>query len=122
MPQKKKPTLPPRPPIHCDPLAHDPSMHRIDTLVDAFGRVTHPLDLLAVNGTMLLAGAGQMLAGQAVILGGCFEPTPFEPVTCGLGLTAGGASIAAGGTSLYFAADFFKKHTLPAIKDWGCHE
>ena len=94
----------------------------LDTLSDAVTRPTHPLDLLAVNATMFVAAGGRIVAGGLAIGGGCFEPTPFEPLTCIAGSAAGTVSIGSGMASGAFGAYFFKKYTLPAIKDWGCHE
>ncbi|HZT73832.1 MAG TPA: hypothetical protein VE996_09295 [Terriglobales bacterium] len=94
----------------------------LDTLADAFSRLTHPLDMLVVNGTMFFAAGGQMAVGGLAIAGGCLEPTPFELLTCFLGATAGSASIAGGTAGGAFGVYFFRNYTLPAIKDWGCHE
>lgn len=119
-PQTQASPKPPKKP--CTPLLHDPKAHGIDTLVDALGRVTHPLDMLAVNGTMFFAAGGQIAAGGMAVAGGCLDPTPFEPLTCIAGGAAGTASIASGAASGAFGVYFFKNYTLPAIKDWGCHE
>ena len=109
----------------CTPLANNlqgTPAAGVDTLFDAFNRVTHPLDMLAVNATMFVAAGGQIVAGVTVAAGGCLEPTPFEPLTCLAGGTAGALSITSGAASGAFGVYFFKNYTLPAIKDWGCHE
>ncbi len=114
---------PPKKP--CTPLANNlqgTPAAGVDTLFDAFNRVTHPLDMLAVNATMFLAAGGQVVAGGLAIGGACLEPTPFEPLTCLAGGAAGTASVASGVASGAFGVYFFKDYTLPAIKDWGCHE
>ena len=94
----------------------------IGTIAGGFARLTHPLDMVAVNATIFFAGSGAILAGGAAIVGGCLEPTPAEPLTCVAG-TAGGIPTAAGGVFLMKeGVDFFKSFTLPAIETWGSHE
>lgn len=90
--------------------------------MDAFSRVTHPLDMLAVNAGIFFGGAGAVAGGAGAIVAGCAEPTPFEPLTCGAGIAGGAPTIAGGAFLLKQGVSFFKNYTLPAIKDWGCHE
>jgi hypothetical protein len=87
-----------------------------------FSRATHPLDMLAVNATFFISAGVTAGAGGAAIVGGCLEPTPAEPLTCGAGIAGGAPTIAAGGFLFKEGVSFFKNHTLPALKDWGCHE
>ncbi len=119
----QKPSQQPKKP--CTPLANNlqgtPGAG-LDTLADAFSRVTHPLDMLAVNATFFLGGGGAIVAGAAAIVGGCLEPTPAEPLTCGAGILGGAPTMAGGGFLLKQGVSFFKNYTLPAIEDWGCHE
>jgi len=119
----QKPQQQPKKP--CTPLANNlqgTPAAGVDTLVDAFSRVTHPLDMLAVNATFFISGAVTVGAGGAAIAGGCLEPTPGEPLTCGAAILGGGPTIAGGSFLLKQGVSFFKNYTLPAIKDWGCHE
>ena len=84
--------------------------------------VVHDLDLLAVNGSMFFAAGGQIVGGGLAIAGGCFTPTPFEPLSCTAGAAAGAVLIPGGVVTGAYGVHFFKNYTLPAIKDWGCSE
>jgi hypothetical protein len=114
----------PTPKTPCTPLTNNlqgTPAAGVDTLFDAFSRVTHPLDMLAINGTMFLAAGAHIAAGGILIAGGCLEPTPAEPLTC-IGGGAVGTGLIATGTAIGgFGAYFFKNYTVPALKDWGCH-
>lgn len=74
------------------------------------------------NGFIFVGGAGAVVGGAAAITAGCLDPTPFEPATCGAGILGGAPTIAGGGVLIKEGVSFFKNYTLPAIKDWGCHE
>jgi hypothetical protein len=76
--------------------------------------------MLAVNATFFISGGGAVIAGGAAIGIGCLEPTPAEPLTCGVGIAGGAPTIMGGGFLMKQGVDFFKNYTLPAIKDWGC--
>ncbi|HUZ46858.1 MAG TPA: hypothetical protein VMW54_09485, partial [Terriglobia bacterium] len=109
----------------CAPLANNlkgTPAAGVDTVFDAFSRVTHPLEMLELNGIMFVTGGVTVAAGGAAIAGGCLEPTPAEPLTCGAAILGGGPTIAGGGFLIKQGVSFFKNYTLPAIKDWGCHE
>ena len=94
----------------------------VSTLEKGFSRVTHPLDMLAVNATFFLAGGGSIVAGGAAIAGGCLEPTLAEPLTCGAGILGGVPTMAGGGFLLKQGVTFFHNYTLPAIENWGGDE
>jgi hypothetical protein len=94
----------------------------VDTLLDVFSRIMHPLEMIELNGIMLVTGGITAVAGGTAVAITCGVPEPFEPLTCAVGV-AGGVPTAAGGTFLVKQSiSFFKNNTLPAIKDWGCHE
>jgi hypothetical protein len=88
-------------------------------IVDTFSRITHPLDLMAVNASFFLAGGGAVVAGGAAIGLGCAEPTPAEPLTCAVGIAGGAPTIVGGTLLLNQGVNFFKSYTLPAIENWG---
>ena len=77
--------------------------------------------MLAVNGTMFLAAGGQIFAGGAVIAAACADPTPAEPLACGVAIPAGTVAIGSGTGLLGFGVWYFKNQTLPAVKNWGCN-
>jgi RHS repeat-associated protein len=106
----------------CTPLAHDPNAHGVDTVVDAFGRASHPLEMLVVSGGFIVAGAGTALTGSAVIVGGCFVPEPAEPLTCTASMVGGTTAITGGGYLVTRGVSFFWNNAVPAVEDWGCHE
>jgi RHS repeat-associated protein len=122
-PQTPTPQKPQKKP--CTPLANNlqgTPAAGLDTLFDAFSRATHPLETLELNGIMFVTGGVTAATGLGAIAVTCFVPEPFEPLTCTAGVM-GGAPTAAGGAFLMKqGVDFFKNYTLPAIKDWGCHE
>jgi RHS repeat-associated protein len=109
----------------CTPLANSlqgTPVAGLDTLVDAFNRLTHPLELLALNGIMFATGAVTAATGGAAVAITSGMPEPLEPLACVAGV-AGGVPTAAGGVFLMKqGVNFFKNVTLPAIIDWGCHE
>ncbi|HXH47836.1 MAG TPA: RHS repeat-associated core domain-containing protein [Terriglobia bacterium] len=118
-----KPKRPQKKP--CDPLANNlqgTPAAGLDTLFDAFTRLTHPLEMIQLNGIMFVTGGVVAATGGAAVVITCGTPEPFEPLTCAAGV-AGGVPTAAGGAFLVKqSVSFFKNYTLPAIKDWGCHE
>jgi hypothetical protein len=91
----------------------------ITKMVDTFSRITHPLDVMAVNASFFLAGGGAIIAGGAAIGLGCTEPTPAEPLTCAAGIAGGAPTIVGGTLLLNQGVNFFKSYTLPAIENWG---
>ncbi len=94
----------------------------VDTLFDAFNRVTHPLEMLELNGIMFVTDAATAAAAGAAVAILCEVPEQFEPLTCAAGV-AGGVPTAAGGIFLMKkGVNFFKNYTLPAIKESGCHD
>ena len=117
-PQTRAPQRPQKKP--CTPLPHDPSLKGVDTTVAALSRITHPLDLAAVNGTMFVAAGGQIFGGYMLIALGCSTPAGW--LTCAPSAAMGTLSITSGFATAAFGAYYFKTQTLPAIKDWGCHE
>jgi len=117
-PSPKEPKRSNRP---CNPLAPTKAGTR-PTFIDIYVRVTHPLELTAANAGIFL-GAGAQFAGAGIAyIGGCLDPTVFEPLTCLAG--SFGGSILFGGSvaTAAWGADFFNKQTLPAIENWGCDE
>jgi len=76
--------------------------------------------MIIVNGWMFVTAAGTIFAGGAAMGAGCAEPTPFEPLTCGMGIAGGAPTVAGGVLLLRQAAQFFKNYTLPAIKGGVC--
>jgi RHS repeat-associated protein len=91
----------------------------ITKMVTVFSRITHPFDVAAVNASMFIAAGGQIAAGGAAVVGGCLDPTPFEPATCAAGATAGGVLIPGGVATGAYGVYFFKNYTLPAFAEWG---
>lgn len=93
-----------------------------DTFLDAFHRLTSPLEMVAENEFIFVGGVGAIAGGYAAIAAGCADPSPFEPATCGAGILGGLPTIAGGGVLIKEGVSFFKNYTVPAIEDWGCHE
>ena len=111
--------------VPCTPLANHlqgTPAAGLDTLFDGYERLTHPLDLIYVNGVWVATGALTTAAGGGAAFISCATPEPFEPLTCAVGGTAGVATAGGGLFLLKESLTFFKKVTWPAIKNWGCHE
>jgi hypothetical protein len=106
----------------CPPLLHDPKAKGIDTVVDAYVRAVHPLDMLVVSELMVFTGATTAVTGGAAVVLGCADPTPFEPLTCAAGATTGVPTAAGGMYLMKQGINFFKDYTIPAFKNWGCIE
>jgi hypothetical protein len=100
----------------------NPPANDIEKMFRVFRVIAHPADVIAVNASIFLASAGHMIAGGALIAGGCLEPTPFEPITCFAGVIAGTGAIGVGSGIGIYGIKFFKEQTLPAIKNWGCND
>lgn len=107
----------------CTPLANSlqgTPAAGIDTLLDGFNRLSHPLELVELNAIFATTGAVTAAVGAGAVFITCV-PEPFEPLTCAAGVM-GGVPTAAGGVWLVKQSGmFFKKVTLPALKDFGCH-
>lgn len=94
----------------------------VSAITRGFSRATHPLDVAAVNTTYFVAGTISIAVGGAAIVGGCLDPTPAEPLTCGAGILGGAPTMAGGGFLLEQGVTFFHNYTLPAIENWGGDE
>lgn len=68
-------TQKPQQPTKKDCAGTTSSPGTIGNIADTFSRITHPLDLLAVNATFFVGGGGAVIAGGAAIGIGCAEPT-----------------------------------------------
>ena len=122
-PQSQAPKQPQKKP--CTPLADNlqgTPAAGFDTFLDAFHRLTSPIEMVAENGFIFVGGVGAVAGGYAAIAAGCADPSPFEPATCGAGILGGVPTIAGGGVLIKGGVSFFKSYTVPAIKDWICHE
>jgi len=106
----------------CTPLPHDPPLKGVDTTIAAFFRFTHPLETLRLNTIMFVTGGATAATAAGAIALACFVPEPAEPLACAAGVIGGVPTYAGGVFLLKQSASFFKNYTLPAIKDWGCHE
>jgi len=78
--------------------------------------------MLELNGIMFVTGGVTAATGLGAIAVTCFVPEPFEPLACTAGVMGGVPTAGGGGFLLKQGVSFFKNYTLPAIKDWGCHE
>jgi hypothetical protein len=70
-----------------------------------------------MDATAALAGTVSLEAlGGSLFVGGCIEPTPFEPATCALGASAFGL-ITPGAAGLgYAGVRLFKNDTIPNVE------
>ena len=109
-------------PLNLTPLQDDPSRSAEKPLGQLAGasRLLEPLHFLAASGAAIITAGLLMGAGAAAVATGCLDPTPFEPLTCGVGLAVGvPVTIAGVGITAAAAYGFFRV-TLPAIReDWG---
>jgi hypothetical protein len=94
----------------------DQAGQQVNTLVNGIDLLAQPLEITAVNGTMFLVAEQSAEAGTASIVGGCFEPTPAEPLTCTAGVGAGLIAYGTAGGFAYGGVTFFKNYTWPAWK------
>jgi RHS repeat-associated protein len=79
--------------------------------------VIHALDSTAIMG-MAFVGAGvNYLAGGAAFVGGCFEPTFFEPLTCTAGSLGLGAGVAGGTILGKFGTRYLFEQVIPAWQE-----
>ena len=92
------------------------------SLVPLFYRAVHPFEVTILNGFIIYAGIAHVQAGVLVIIGGCADPTPAEPLTCGAGITAGTAAITTGGAIIVGGIIYFANQTIPAWQNWGKKE
>jgi RHS repeat-associated protein len=99
----------------CKHPSVSPPKTGLEDIAVGFAEVTHVLDLAAVNASMVVAAGGGLVASGALIAGGCFEPSPFEPVTCAAGAVGAGSTFAGAVVSGRTAVWFFENYTLPAI-------
>lgn len=97
-------------------------LNDIEKMFRVFSKVVHPADVVIVNASTFLAAGVHWVAGGALILGGCVEPTPFEPLTCAAGATIGTAAIGVGTGIGAYGIYFFNNYTVPAIKNWGSND
>jgi RHS repeat-associated protein len=107
----------------CPPLVDNlqgTDLAGLDTLADAFVRISHPLEAIGANMTIFAAAGGQLFAGGFLVAAGCLNPTPFEPATCGAAIFGAGHAFGGAIATGYAGYMMFRHVTLPAIKEWGC--
>ncbi len=103
-------------------VGHPPPCGPSQRAGSATWHIIHDLDMLAVNASMFFAAGGQVAGGGLAVVGGCFNPTPFEPLSCAAGAAGAAVLIPAGAATAAFGANFFYNYTLPALTNWGCSD
>ncbi len=107
---------------NCGPLAdhlQGKGVANVDTWSDAYVRVDRPFQAAAAVGGMLVASAGQAIAGVMLVGAGCLTPG-LGVFTCVVSATSS-VPIFGGAAATTYGAYLAAKHLLfPAVKEVGC--
>jgi RHS repeat-associated protein len=86
--------------------------------VGKFYKFIKPLDETAVWGAIVVASGGHIAAGVLLYSGGCLDPSPFEPLTCGVGVIAGTEAMGVGYAGFVGAGYYWDNVVVPSWQSW----
>jgi hypothetical protein len=72
----------------------------------------------AVWGAIVVASRGHIAAGVLLYSGGCLDPSPFEPLTCGVGVIAGTEAMGVGYAGFVGAGYYWDNVVVPCWQSW----